>query len=310
MKVISVPGPKLPRFKNPVLAIGVFDGVHVGHQHLIQQVIRKARAIDGTSLVMTFSPHPVQVLYPHGSFSLLTPLSCRLSLFAQLGVDVCLVVKFTKAFSRLGPHQFMRQYLAGMIKPKEIIVGDDFKFGHDRQGHLDILEQEGKRYGFIAHEVASVRRGGYDISSTLIRQLIARGRFTIAQKLLGRRVSVFGKVIRGDARGNILGFPTANLDVRGCVLPPRGVYVCRAIMGNKAYGAMTNIGTRPSFAGAGLKVHCEVHFFDFHRNIYGQNILVEFIRKLRDEKKFSSPAALVAQLKKDEAMARRLLSGL
>ncbi len=347
MKVISVSGQVKPalmshrrgrlNFKKPILAIGVFDGVHLGHQCLIHKVIKKAKAIGGTSVVMTFWPHPVHVLKPELNSPLLIPLSLRLKLIASLGVQVCLIVRFTKKFSRWSPQKFVEKFLGTVIRPAEVFVGDDFRFGHDRSGHLDFLKNQGRYLGFKVNVVSSVHLGPYDVSSTLIRRLIGEGNLAQAAKLLNRKVSFLGKVIKGDSRGKRLGYPTANLNPASYVIPPRGVYLAQVEVNpvthssppglpfrlamadrvdakrwrsvkKKKLNALVNVGYRPSFKKSNDSVNLEVHILDFKENIYGQEILVKFLSKLRDEKEFASPHELIAQIKKDEIKARKFFS--
>lgn len=304
MKVISAAGRKKFQFKKPFLAIGIFDGVHLGHQRLIQQVVCQARSIGGTSVVMTFDPHPVHVLHPQIDCPLLVSLPYRLKLMEALGVDVCLIVRFTKKFSRLTPQQFIQDYLVERIHPQEVFLGDDFRFGQNRSGDLEFFQEASRRYGFKVHIISAVKSHEERISSTRIRQLISSGKFLAASRLLGRRVSVFGKVIKGDSRGEKLGFPTANLAGGGDPLIPPGVYLVYVILDKKMFQGIANIGFRPSFYTKKGKVLFEVHILDFHENIYGREMIVEIIQKLREEKEFSTREELIAQIKTDEIKAR------
>lgn len=308
MKVISVPGQRLKPLRHPILAIGVFDGVHLGHQYLLRQALHRARRKQGQAIVMTFFPHPVHVLRPKVPHPLLTTLSERLELLEKLGVDVCMVVHFTKKFSRLSPKEFFDRFILDLVRPKEIFVGDDFRFGYERSGHLEFLKKIGGRFGMEVHIVPSLHKDNLDISSSLIRRLIAEGKLREAQKLLGRPVTVSAPVQKGDRRGKALGFPTANLHPRKVVLPPTGVYLTRVYLDGATHPAMTNVGVRPSFARRPAPVHVEVHILDFHRRIYRKILTVEFLRKIREEKKFSTVDHLIRQLEKDEKKIRRLLA--
>ena len=307
MNVISDIRKIKTRFSNLVLAIGVFDGLHVGHQALIRQAVRRAKIIHGKTAVLTFFPHPLHVLRPEIYLPLIISLPHRIKLIEELGVDACMVVKFTKSFSRLSPKAFIEQYLMKRLKPTEVFVGEDFRFGQNRRGTLEFFKHEGERRGFHVNIFRPVKEKKGKIGSTLIRQLIIDGQLKEASHLLGRPVSIMGKVIVGNRRGQRLGFPTANIDPDNIVIPPVGVYAASVMINRKIYGAMANIGHRPSFDQADSKINVEIHIFDFEKNLYGKEIIVEFIKKIREEKIFFSPQKLIDQLKKDEQQARRRL---
>jgi len=294
----------LRKCRKPVLAIGVFDGLHLGHRQLIQAAVRRAKEIGGTPVVMTFSPHPVHVLHPEINLPLVASLPHRLQLIAQLGVRVCVVVRFTKAFSRLLPEQFIRKYLVEKIGVAEVFVGDDFRFGQDRAGTMDLFQEAGERFGFRVNAVSIRQRAHQKISSTFIRDLIRQGSLSQAARYLDRPVSVLGKVVRGDDRGKTLGYPTANIQTANVLLPPPGVYVARATLDKKSYQGVANIGYRPSFKNNGA-LTVEIHIFNFHRLIYGRDVIVEFFAKVRDEKSFCSRDDLVCQIKQDVRKARQ-----
>ena len=312
MKVIHGISHVEQRFRRPVLAIGVFDGVHRGHRQLIKRAIRRARSLKGVAVVMTFSPHPVHVLRPDVSLPLLTSLKHRLRLIEDLGADVCLVVRFTRRFARLSPEQFVGRYLRRKIGPEEIFVGDDFRFGHDRAGGLKELREAGRRYGFKVNIVKSVLRQGRNISSTLIRRYIQKGELRKAAGFLGHPVSVSGRVIRGASRGKKLGYPTANIKPISEIIPPPGVYLVRVLLDKKTYPGMANIGYQPSFRKKDSRqekhLHVEVHILDFRGEIYKKEVTLEILKKIRDEKKFPSSEQLAAQLRRDERRARRFFT--
>ena len=311
MKVISAVGPNdKHRFKNAVVAIGVFDGVHRGHQKLITQAIRRAKSVKGQTVIMTFWPHPVHVLHPEVKLPLLVSLDYRLKLFTNFGVDVCVVVTFTKSFSRLSPNQFIERYLVSSLKPKEIFVGDDFRFGQNRSGTIDYFKAAGKQYGFKVHNVHPLKGGQEKISSTDIRDLIAQGQLDQAKKLLGRPVSIMGTVVKGDSRGKTLGFPTANLCPQDIVIPPLGVYAVRVLIDDQVYYGAANIGRRPSFKRKNQPINFEVHIFNFKANLYGRKIIVEFFKKIRDEKTFNSKEKLIQQIKIDAGVAKAIFSSI
>ena len=305
MKVISGAGRIKRPFKNTVVAIGIFDGVHRGHQHLISQTVQRAKEIKGVSVVLTFFPHPVKVLRPEIKFSYLVSLPHRLRLIESLGVDITVVENFTRRFSRMTPEVFIRRVLVERLGAVEVFVGDDFRFGQDRRGDVAVFRQIAQRYAFRLDVVRPVGANGDSISSTRIRRLIMGGKLTYAERLLGRRVSVWGTVTRGDRRGRTLGYPTANVRFNSDVLPPEGVYLVQAALKKQTFPALANIGRCPSFSSPSQPLKVEVHLLDFKRNIYGQEILVEFIRKIRNEKTFSRQEDLIRQLKRDESTARR-----
>lgn len=306
MKVIFGIGKIKKRFPRPVLAIGVFDGLHRGHQYLIKKMVDKARRLKGTSMVMTFFPHPLHVLQPSLKSALLVSLSCRIKLIEALNVDACVVVNFTKRFSRLSAHQFIKRYLLTPISPREVFVGDDFRFGRKRSGSIELLKKCGQAYGFKVNAIAAVKKNGRIIRSTLIRNLLKRGKLDEAREFLGRPVSIAGEVTRGDNRGGLLGFPTANIDPPQNLILPFGVYFVEAAWKKKTFAGMANVGKRPSFK-TDNKVNVEVHIFDFNKNIYGQKLEIKFIKKIRDEKKFASRQELAAQLKCDEQNIRAMM---
>ncbi len=304
MKIIFALGRKRLKFKKSFLTIGVFDGIHRGHRILIEQLVRRARALRGTSVVMTFWPHPIHVLYPQMRCPLLTSLPQRLELIEELGVQACVVIPFTKTFSRLSAQRFIQEYIVQNIQPQEIILGDDFRFGQNRQGDLGLLKAFAKRHGFRVRIIKAIQKDQRRISSSRIRALIARGKLLKARRLLGHCASLWGRVIKGDARGKRLGFPTANIQTDHAVFVPHGVYLVWVTIGKTRHQGIANIGLRPSFPKTKRNPTLEVHILDFHRGIYGQGVIVELIKKLRNERKFSSSKELVAQIERDEKRAR------
>lgn len=307
MNIIYGIGKAKRALKNAVLAIGVFDGLHVGHQKLIRAAVKRAKSIGGPAVVMTFSPHPVQVLCPDSYLPFVVSLPHRLGLIERLGVATCVVVRFTKRLSRLTAQQFIKRYLVDHIHPAEVFVGRDFRFGRDRGGSVECLREAGRKYGFKIRVVSPVAAGGKKIGSSRIRRLITEGKLHLAGRFLGRRVSVTGRVVRGNGRGKTLGFPTANIHPCNEVIPPVGVYAVRVAAGKRHFGGMANVGRRPSFKGKGNHVNVEVHIFDFKKTLYGKEIAVEFIKKIRDEKMFGSRKKLIAQLKRDEIRSKSIL---
>ncbi|HXI84479.1 MAG TPA: bifunctional riboflavin kinase/FAD synthetase [Verrucomicrobiae bacterium] len=290
------------------LAIGVFDGVHLGHQRVIGQAGDDARAAGGTSVVLTFDPHPLRVLQPDKAPLLLTSTEHKLTLLEKLGVDACLLLTFDKPFSLTPPENFVDTVARQTNHLQEICVGTRFRFGHDRAGDVRLMEALAPHYGFVAKEIKSVMLGEEMISSTAIRQHVLGGRLDRAAAMLGRTFSILGTVESGDQRGRELGFPTANLNPHNEVLPPDGVYAVRVVVGEEQFGGVVNIGVRPTFAGMEPRRTLEVHILDFARELYGQNIEVLFLSKLRDEQKFVSAEALKMQIAADVCEARKVLA--
>ncbi len=306
MNIIYGIGKIKKEFKNAVLAIGVFDGVHRGHQALIKAAVRRAKEISGQPLVLTFAPHPLHILRPAIDLPYIVSVPYRIKLIERLGVAACIVVRFTKQFSRLSPEKFIKRYIVRAIHPKEIFVGDDFRFGQDRCGTLEYFRKAGQQYGFSVRALNAVKVGSKKIGSSIIRQMIKDGQLAKACRLLGRPVSVMGRVVRGDGRGRRLGFPTANLAITGGVVPTLGVYAVRVKIGRRAWDGMANIGRRPSFK-KNDPISIETHLFDFHGNLYGQEIILEFVHKIREEVVFLSETQFIAQLYKDRLQAQEVL---
>jgi len=289
------------------LAIGVFDGVHLGHQRVIGQARDDARKSGGTSVVLTFDPHPMRVLQPDRAPQLLTSTEHKLALIENLGVDACLVLTFDRAFSLQPPEQFIDTVARTMNPLQEICVGTRFRFGHKRAGDVRLIETLAPKYGFVAREIKPVVLEHEMISSTAIRQHVLGGRLDRAAAMLGRPFSVLGTVEPGDHRGRELGFPTANLNPHNEVLPPDGVYVARAVIGRELRGGVVNIGVRPTFADRAPARILEIHLLDFDRDVYDQDVDVQFLQKLRDEKKFASAEVLKTQIAGDIQAARAIL---
>ncbi len=311
MKTIFGTGRIKEKFLNPVVAIGVFDGVHRGHQYLIKKMVRRAKALKGTSIVVTFFPHPAHVLNPKISLPFIVSLAHRLKLIEALGVDVCLVIHFTKRFSQVSAGQFLTGHLLRLISPREVFIGSNFRFGKNRTGDIRLLKKFGQRHGFKTNSILPVKKNGQVVSSTRLRHLIAAGKINLAGQMLGRPFSILDTVQKGDGRGKLLGFPTANINpARQSSLPPRGVYLAQVVLENEKFNAMVNIGLRPSFKRKNNEVTIEAYIFDFRRNIYGRDIEIKFLRYIRPERKFPSKEKLINQLIKDEKKARKIFSTL
>ncbi|MDY6987942.1 MAG: bifunctional riboflavin kinase/FAD synthetase [Thermodesulfobacteriota bacterium] len=292
---------------NAVLTIGNFDGVHLGHQALFRQVIEKARDINGTSVVMTFDPHPVRVLNCGKHFRLITLYEQKVELIASTGIDTLICVPFTREFAATPARTFVKDILCDLIGMKGVVVGQDYSFGKKREGNISLLNDMGRTYGFEVIVSGWVEAGPRRISSTEVRNLVKEGQMAEARELLGRHYQVRGTVTRGrDRGGRLLGFPTANLRLTDELCPKGGVYTVTVEVENKTYDGVANIGYSPTFDNGEFSI--EAHILDFDQDIYDQPIRVNFIQRLRGEKKFSGPEALATQINKDIAQAREILS--
>jgi riboflavin kinase / FMN adenylyltransferase len=285
-----------------VMTIGVFDGVHRGHQTLIRTVVTRAQAIGGQSAVMTFDPHPDAVLRPASGRLYLTSLTERAALISALGVDLLIVLPFTRELMAESAQRFMERVCAA-LPLRELIVGPDFALGRKREGTVARLQAIGADLGYTVQPFAPLTADDGIISSTRVRALLAEGLVEAVPALLGRPFALTAPVVHGDARGRTIGFPTANLAVADDhVIPANGVYVCQAHTAVGDYRAVTNVGVRPTFAGTQRRV--EAHLLDFDGDLYGQELRVSFLARLRGEQKFSGIEALIAQIRHDADAAR------
>lgn len=299
MKIIyGIKGIK--RFKHPVIALGVFDGLHLGHRNILQAAVKKASRIKGTSLVLTFFPHPQKK-------ESLYSLQHRLRLIAELGIDVCVVVKFSRSFAKISAQDFIARILVGKIGVSFVYVGKNFRFGRQAAGNCRLLAKEAKNYKFGVRFFNVVKSGALTVSSTAIRKLIKNSKIKQAQKLLGRRVSVLGTVIKGSRLGSLLGFPTANINPHHEVIPPAGIYAVKVIFSKKRYNGVCYIGKKPTIYPGNQVMHIEVHVFDFHKNIYGKDLEIQFVKLIRLDQKFANLKDLSAQVQKDIISCRKVL---
>ena len=298
-------------FPNAVITIGNFDGVHIGHQALFHEVIETAENIGGTSIAMTFEPHPIRVLKQNGHPPLITLYEQKAELIERTGMDVLICIPFTREFAALTAEEFIRDLLVGTIGMKAIVVGKDYSFGKNREGDISLLKSYAPQYGFeviVAGWIKMSKDLADRISSTRIRELISDGLMTQAEKMLGRHYQIRGKVVTGrDRGGKLLGIPTANINLNDELCPKTGIYAVTVEYGDNQYKGVANIGYSPTFEDHEFTV--EVHIFDFDRNIYGEKIRVNFIRRIRDEIKFSKISELIDQIRKDIATAREILAG-
>ncbi len=286
------------------VAIGVFDGVHLGHQQVIRQTLTDARQHEGVPVVITFDRHPSTVVAPDRVPPMLYSLPQKLRAIESVGVANTLLIHFDRAFSQQTGEQFIRSLARDFGHLHSVCVGAEFTFGHQRSGDVALLKQLGAELKFTVHGLAAVALDGEAVSSTRIREAVRTGDLDAASQMLGREYSIAGAVIRGDQLGRKLGFPTANLAVTGLVLPPNGVYAVHARLRGKEHRGALNLGLRPTLASPTPRLQCEVHLFDFAENIYGEELELTFAAKLRAEQKFPDLAALQSQIPRDLAAAR------
>ena len=289
-------------YPKPVLALGNFDGVHLGHQAIFQHVVTRAREVDGTSMVFTFEPHPLQVLAPEKAPPLLTTYAQKIRLIAALGIAVGLRVPFTEQFARQEPIEFVREVLWRHLGIHEVVVGHDFRFGHRRAGTVDFLQAQAAPFGYRVTVIPAIMQEDTVVSSSNIRRLLLQGQVEQAARLLGRHYAIEGPVVEGFRRGRQLGFPTANVRPMNAIVPHKGVYTVRVEWENRLYPGVANVGYNPTFGNQALSV--EAHLFDVDADLYGATVRVEFLHRIRDERKFASVEELAAQIASDAQEAR------
>lgn len=298
------------RDENTVLTVGTFDGVHAGHKVLINTVIRKAQQRDARSVIVTFDPHPRDIINPGSAgIKLLSSLEERSELLADLGVDEMVVIPFDRDFSLLTSEEFVRNVIWEKIGVSEFVIGYDHQFGRNREGTIDTVQRLGRELGFDAYVVSKQEVGNKTVSSTAIRKAIQEaGDMKLAASFLGRHYILHGTVVHGDKRGQKIGYPTANIqpDNPQKIVPRHGVYAVWVRVEGKYYGGMMNIGIRPTFEGTEQTL--EVHIFDFNENIYGKEVQVQFVNRVRDERSFNGPDELTNQLKEDQIRVQEMLN--
>jgi riboflavin kinase / FMN adenylyltransferase len=302
---IHYPDDASPRWHQPVLALGNFDGLHRGHMKIIDRVRRRAGERGGTPAAMTFDPHPSRVLRPDKAPALLMTTAQKLEALGRAGMQGVAVVRFTHELSLWEPEPFVRTVLVEWLHVAEVWVGANFLFGHNRAGTFSVLRSLGARYGFRAEKIDPVRYKDFVVSSTRIRRLVSEGRVDEAAALLGHHFFLDGIVTRGAGRGRGIGFPTANLCTDNELIPPTGVYATLVTIDDVVRPSITNIGLRPTF-GESDHVTIETHVFDLDRDLYGQRLRLSFVQRLRDERTFPDVDALRAQIQSDCRSAQRL----
>ena len=306
MKLIHQPGDLANGERKACLAIGMFDGVHLGHQQVLRQAIEDSHQHEALSVAVTFDRHPTSGIAPDRAPALLQTRAQRLRAIESLGIDAALVIEFDEAFCRKPGAEFVRELVDGFSAIHSICVGANFTFGHRRDGDAKLLRTLGQALGFHVHGLAAVSLDGQAVSSTRIRAAVRDGRLDDAGQMLGRTFAIEGTVIEGDRRGRELGFPTAHLDTDGLVLPPNGVYAAHVRLGQEAHRAVLNIGLRPTLAKPEPTLQVEAHLLDFDGDLYGQVMEIEFVEQLRDEQRFDSTDELAAQISRDIEHARTL----
>lgn len=287
-----------------VATLGVYDGLHLGHQAIVRTVVERALLIDAVPTLITFDPHPRQVLRPDTAPPLLQTFNQKMEGLKLLGIGRVIVLEFNSELAALSAEDFVERYIVERLRASEVYLGKGFAFGNQRKGNIDLLRNLSVKYGFIADEVPEVQLRGHRISSTLIRRLLKAGRVNLARRMLGRGYGIEGEVVRGDGIGGRLLFPTANIRVQNRVLPADGVYVTLCLVDGVWRRSVTNIGRRPTIGGD-EETRVETNILDFEGDLYGQTIRVRLLHRLRGEKKFNGIDELRAQIEQDRNRARR-----
>jgi len=300
------------KVKNPVVAIGIFDGVHLGHKRVLKKVLN-TRQTKSDKVIVTFDPHPLNVLKVGKTPPRIMSLEHRLFIFEKMGLDAVVVIKFTDFFAKMSPEEFIQRVLFRGMGARKVYVGSNFHFGKGKTGNIRLFTAIGKNYGIDVVTVPPVKMNRKVVSSTWLRKLISTGKIEKAEKLLRRPVSVLGTVISGDKRGKVLGVPTANIDPHHEVTPPPGVYAVKVDVNKQIYDGVLNIGFNPTFYGGKLKKrkepHIEVHIVGFDGDLYGKHLEIFFLKRLRRERRFKTEERLKAQIRSDIERAKKILSG-
>lgn len=297
--------PGIPADRGTVATVGTFDGVHLGHWAVLQEIRARAEAAGRRSVLVTFDPHPLRIVRPEHAPPLLTTPVEKKEILAESGLDWAVFVTFTERLSRYEPRRFVEEILVGRLGVEELVIGYDHGFGRDREGDPASLERMGRELGFSVDVVSPVSAGGSAISSSRIRGLLSEGDVEAAGRCLGRPYSIRGIVVRGDGRGRQLGFPTANLQVVGGdkLIPPPGIYAVRGVLRSGSHAGALHLGPRPTFKGSPPSI--ELHLVDFEGEIYGEEVRVDFVDRLRGVEPFTTVDALVRQIRSDVEAARR-----
>jgi riboflavin kinase/FMN adenylyltransferase len=305
MRIIRAPESFPPDARPSVVALGVFDGVHRGHQAILDTAVAHARSGGGTPVACTFDPHPSEVLQPHRAPLPITTLDERLQLIAERGISLTVVVPFTPALAAMEPEAFVSDMLSARLGARAVVVGFNHRFGRGARGDVRLLEEVGARLGLVADVVSPLDVDGVPVSSTAIRNALQRGDVSTAARMLGRPYFIGGEVVEGSRRGRTIGFPTANVLSDRPVLVPAGVYACRLHVDGATHGAVLNAGVRPTFGESVFTL--EAHVLDFAGDLYGRRVRLDVIDRLREERKFAGVDALVTQIAEDVRTARQAL---
>ena len=294
--------------KESILTIGTFDGVHIGHNKILKRLIQDSKKNNLSSLVMTFFPHPRMILNKSHEIKMIDTIDEKINLLEKTGLDNLIIHPFDNNFSKIRAKEFVEEILVKKLKIKEIIIGYDHKFGKDREASVEDLKKFGQDYMFNVKEIPAEEIDSIAISSTKIRDAILNGEIEKCNKFLGRNFILTGKVVYGEGLGKKIDFPTANIEIKETykIIPKNGVYLVKTKINSNTYFGMMNIGIRPTVGGRNKSL--EIHFFNFKDNIYGKNVSIEIIKKIRDEEKFSSIDQLKIQLKKDEQFCLKLIN--
>ncbi len=290
-----------------VLTLGVFDGLHLGHQQIMQTIVERAKAVNAVPTAITFDPHPRAVLHPDNAPPLLQTLDQRLAAFEFLGIEQAIVIQFTKDFAAQDAETFLRETIFERLQAKEVYLGKGFEFGKNRAGNIELLRKISRELGFFADEVPEIGLRGTRISSSLVRETLFSGKVNLARRMLGRPYGVEGQIEHGSQRGHEIGFPTANLKPQNRVIPRMGVYVTSTLINDVWRRSITNIGVRPTFEN-NAEPSIETYVFDYEGNLYGDVLRVRFLHRLRSEKKFGGIEELKAQITKDTRRALEYFS--
>jgi riboflavin kinase/FMN adenylyltransferase len=294
-------------YPHTILTIGNFDGVHLGHQKILLEVSKRAKEIKGTSMAVTFDPHPMKVLAPERELRILTTFDEKAKLIEDIGINVLLCIKFNRKFANLLPDEFIEDVLVRKIHAKEIIVGANYAFGKNKKGTVDLLRRRGKKYGFRVKVMRHARINSDIVSSSKIRSLLSKGAASEVSTFFGRAYSIKGRVIKGKGRGRkLLNIPTANITTPVEIAPKEGVYAVRVGFNNRVFEGVANIGRNPTFGNE--DVSYEVHLFNFSRDILGKVIRIYFIDRIRGERQFPDPSSLEKQIRNDIKYAQKILS--
>jgi riboflavin kinase/FMN adenylyltransferase len=300
-----------PAYPAPVLTIGNFDGVHLGHQNLMRDLNSRAAQVGGTAVAMTFHPHPLQVLAPDNAPLQIQTLDQKLAAIESLGIPLVIVLPFDRVLAQMGARDFAIKMLWEKLRPKEIYVGPNFAFGNRRQGSFSLLKEIGEEKGFTIGKIHQVQFRGSRVSSTAIRQALISGQVGLARRLLARPFALEGEIIHGRGLGTQFQIPTANLQTPNELIPRQGIYVTILTVEGRRHKGVTNVGFRPTVSAEGdASLSIETHLLDFERDVYGKKVTLEFLVRLRDERRFPGEKALIEQMRKDIENARRYFAWL